>query len=205
MNITGWFTYGSQIYGNVNEDSDTDFCYIGGDTSIINPDNGIHLINGDDTFSDMVTSEQFNELLKQHHPVMLEGYSLQYHDNLKGKYQFSEKVIINIQLPILRKSFSTIASNSFVKARKKLMIAKDYNRYASMKSLFHSLRLLQFGTQIAMNGYIVDFRECNNLHEMVVKDYTNYSDSELLSTIIPQYKIIYNEYATEFRKYAPKC
>ena len=83
MNITGWFTYGSQIYGNVNEDSDTDFCYIGGDTSIINPDNGIHLINGDDTFSDMVTSEQFNELLKQHHPVMLEGYSLQYHDNLK--------------------------------------------------------------------------------------------------------------------------
>lgn len=63
----------------------------------------------------------------------------------------------------LRKSVSSICSNSWVKAKKKLIVDKDYNLRIAQKSLWHSLRIYMFGIQIAKYNTIKDFSEANYL------------------------------------------
>ena len=61
----------------------------------------------------------------------------------------------------LRTSISTITSNSWVKGKKKLIITVDYDLNLALKSVFHSLRILDFGIQISENKKIVNFSNCN--------------------------------------------
>ena len=63
----------------------------------------------------------------------------------------------------LRQSISAICSNSWVKAKKKLTVEKDYNLRVAQKSLWHSMRLYMFGLQIANNGEIYNFTVANDL------------------------------------------
>ncbi len=58
----------------------------------------------------------------------------------------------------LRVAISTIVSNSWVKGKKKLIVQGDYDLNLAIKSTFHSLRILDFGTQIAMEGKIIKNR-----------------------------------------------
>ena len=67
----------------------------------------------------------------------------------------------------LRESVSAICSNSWVKAKKKLTVEKDYNLRIAQKSLWHSMRLYMFGIQIAKTGEIYDFQEANPLWEEI--------------------------------------
>jgi hypothetical protein len=53
------------------------------------------------------------------------------------------------------------AGNSFAKAGKKLDVEKEH--YKGKKSLFHSLRILMFGIQIAKAGRITNYGEANDL------------------------------------------
>ena len=59
----------------------------------------------------------------------------------------------------LRQSVSGICSNSWVKAKKKLVVEKDYNLRVAQKSLWHSMRIYMFGIQIARDDSITDFSE----------------------------------------------
>lgn len=192
----GWFVYGSQLYQTTTKDSDTDVCLIGGiDTSNESWESDSYNID----------SATFNQMLIDHHPTMLEGYSLQFHENMKQLFSFSEDVTLDINLQQLRTTHSHVSSNAFVKAKKKLTVSEDYNRYVSMKSLFHSLRILRFGTQIAIHGHIVEFSECQWLFREIQRDYEANSDEDVLELIKSKYKRLQNEYATTFRKYAPKA
>lgn len=67
----------------------------------------------------------------------------------------------------LRESVSSICSNSWVKAKKKLTVEKDYNLRIAQKSLWHSMRLYMFGIQIANTGRIYDFQEANPLWDEI--------------------------------------
>ena len=67
----------------------------------------------------------------------------------------------------LRQSVSGICSNSWVKAKKKLIVEKDYNLRVAQKSLWHSMRIYMFGIQIAREGSITDFSEANWLWDEI--------------------------------------
>lgn len=102
----------------------------------------------------------------------------------------------------LRHALSQKASNSYVKAKKKLIVEDDFDLEVSVKSLFHSLRILQIGTQLATTGKIQNFAETNALYPKIIE---SYRDSHLdWVEIDNEFKPMYNELATEFKKHAPK-
>lgn len=67
----------------------------------------------------------------------------------------------------LRESISAICSNSWVKAKKKLTVEKDYNLRIAQKSLWHSMRIYMFGIQIAKHGLITDYTCANDLWDEI--------------------------------------
>lgn len=141
------FPYGSKVYGTNTEKSDDDFIVVieGNDEH----ERGIHEGDVNITVYSEVT---FQRLLNEHDIAALECY-------------FSNETHFDwtLDLPQLRRSISAVASNSFVKCKKKLMPGPDYNPYVAKKSLFHSMRILDFGIQIATHGRIVDFAKSNDL------------------------------------------
>ncbi|MGW8181205.1 MAG: hypothetical protein ACWGQW_20945, partial [bacterium] len=102
-----------------------------------------------------------------------------------------------LDLAKLRKSFSAKASNSWVKAKKKIEVHQEYR--LGRKSLFHCLRILEFGTQIAMRGRIVDYSAANlvweKIQEQGFETWQEYKD---------YWQPIYNNARTAFRLLAPK-
>jgi len=103
----------------------------------------------------------------------------------------------------VRHSISQKCSNSFVKAKKKLTVEKDYDRYSSMKSLYHSIRMSVFAYHYAKDG-IIKPSVCSNLYKEITEDYENHSDEEVLELINTKYKGIYNEKMRLFRLFYPK-
>ena len=184
------YPYGSRVYGNTTEHSDYDYIVVLG-----------QLPNGtnDMTFGDNVNVvlhdiNTFRQSLDDHSPSALECWFLP--DDLKLKELYKPKDF-KINLSKLRDSFSAKASNSFVKAKKKFEVANEI--YIGKKSLFHSLRILKFGTMIATNGKIDDFSCMNQYWEDIYTDPTiNWEDYK------KKWQPIYNQFATEFRLVAPK-
>ena len=103
----------------------------------------------------------------------------------------------------IRRSVSQKCSNSFVKAKKKLTVEKDYDRYSSLKSLFHSIRISTFAYQYGKKGKI-EIDSCINLYKEICDDYENHTDEELLELIGDKYKKKYNERLRLFRLFYPK-
>ena len=50
-----------------------------------------------------------------------------------------------------------------------MTIEKDFDLYRGQKSLFHSLRIMMFGIQIARDGRITDYHEANHLWDEIYK------------------------------------
>ena len=67
----------------------------------------------------------------------------------------------------LRQVCYQIVSNVWAKCHKKLVVEEDYDLYRVQKSLFHSLRILMFATQISQHGRIVDYSEANKYSEEI--------------------------------------
>ena len=97
----------------------------------------------------------------------------------------------------LRTTISEKASHSFVKAKKK--IDKEHDYYVGWKSLFHSLRILNFGIQVASKGKIYDYSAANPIW-FEIRDAQRYTWDYFKD----KYQPVYNELATEFKKLAPK-
>lgn len=62
----------------------------------------------------------------------------------------------------LRQEFSGVASNSWVKGKKKMTVEKDLDMRCGAKSIFHSIRIMMTACQIANNGKI-DHYDCGIL------------------------------------------
>jgi hypothetical protein len=86
-----------------------------------------------------------------------------------------------------------------IQGKKKLTVEKDYSPYIAKKSLFHSLRILIEGIQIAKYQKIIDYSQANYLWEEIVNnkvnDWSYYKE---------KYQPLYNKLNSEFRIYAPK-
>lgn len=174
--------YGSRVYGTNTDKSDYDYICIAqglmtGEEYRHN-DVNIHLYNPID----------FQIQLHDHKIHALESY---YHpDNQCKKFDFS------LDLSKLRHELAQKASHSFVKAKKKIEVEKDF--YIGWKSLFHSLRILTFGKSIATTGKI-DFSEANGYwYDILNAQQYNWPYFKEV------YQPIYNNLSSEFKKVAPK-
>ena len=119
------------------------------------------------------------------------------HTNL-GTLVFGKKhVMPEIHLPTLRDSISKKASNSWVKAKKKLAPTVDYAPNIGKKSAWHALRILMYGIQLATVGKIENIVVANGIFQSIMMcDSWEEIDSQFRHTI--------NNLSTEFRKVAPK-
>lgn len=141
------FRYGSKVYGNNTEQSDDDYIVVvEGEEEV---EYGIHEGNENIT---VYSDGTFKRLIQEHDIAALECI-----------FSNETNYLFELNLSQLRRSISAVASNSFVKCKKKLMQGPDYNPYVGKKSLFHSLRILDFGIQIAEHGKILNFASCNDL------------------------------------------
>src|SRR5437764_9853414 len=139
------YKYGSTVYGTHNhKTSDNDY---------------IVVVKGDGEFSydvkdiddyHVYSESAFIKKIEEHHIAILECIFQHEHDPYVKHFRLDKEK--------LRRSISAISSNSFVKCKKKL--AED-DVYIGLKSLFHSLRILMFGIQIAKTGKIYDY-SCAN-------------------------------------------
>lgn len=192
--VLGLFRYGSFVYETNVDDSDQDFIVVL--QSVRNPHNIIERNFKGQKYSFVPHTEiSFQRGLWAHEPYALETFFLPKCHVVKPyvkTWDFS-----NVDKKILRHSFSQKASHSYVKAKKKLDVEKDIKR--GKKSLFHSLRILTFGIQIAKYNTIVNYKEANDYWWDIWT-----SPETSWETIEKKYRPIYNKLCTNFREICPK-
>lgn len=189
------YAYGSFVYGTNDENSDRDYICVISETNIINDDEFQLKQDGCDyTF---IKEKKFVNDIKNHDISALECIFLP-SKFIDGNNDF----IFNFEYDEnkLRASISAVCSNSFVKAKKKLTVDKDFDFRKAIKSLFHSIRIFDFGIQIANNRKIIDYSSCsdlwiNELSKETSTDWNYYKD---------KYKPLYNKKHSEFVQLARK-
>lgn len=180
------FPYGSRVYKTNKENSDYDYILV-----IATRENvtGREIDTKDITLH-LHTKEDFQSQLFLHKVPIMECY-FQKDFNCDKIFDFK------LDLQNLRKEFSAKASNSWVKCKKKLEIERE--PYIGLKSLFHSLRILMFGIQIAKTGKIYDYSEANYIWKEIIEsgrfDWHYYKE---------KYQPLYNKLHSEFKLLAPK-
>lgn len=189
------FPYGSRVYGTHKPNSDYDFIAV--------VPNGTDIADGTEYRNGLLnvhieSHAAFQQHLDEHKVKALECWFMP-HEFMpqEGALHVGANFKFTLDKVTLRHEFSSKASNSFVKAKKKIEKEKDY--YIGWKSLFHSLRILNFGIQIARDGSIGDFTAANN-HWLDILAANQY-DWDYFKE---KYQPIYNALATEFRQLAPK-
>ena len=214
IHISYW---GSVIYGTSSEKSDKDIVLIYEyDKEIYDV---VQTKDYPNLFADelsnidlhIISSATFQRLLNEHNIMALEVY---YHtkDFLQDYFEFK------LNLDTLRRKISAVVSNSWSKARKKLDIPEE-DDYLGLKSLFHSIRILSFGIDIAsskticFSSILIDYTmkdniilgteriSCSNLlHRIKQKYESGWRWKEFKEYYTP----IQNANASLFRILAPK-
>lgn len=177
------YLYGSHVYKTNGEKSDYDFIIVGNLTS----DDSIKTEFGDLHF---YSKEDFDQLLAQQEISAIECYFLP--EEFKRE-RFALTWTLNLEH--LRSSCSQKSSNSWVKANKKLTVENE--PYIAQKSLFHSLRILNFAIEIAVTGKLTNFDSKSLWNEVSSLPL----DWELWKS---HFKTRYNSLKSEFKKVAPK-
>lgn len=209
LKTLAYLPYGSRVYGTHSKNSDWDSIKVvqGLDIEIESYGTSEFSEPGiPSEFNQRIMSiDKFQKKLDEHDVVALEAYFGVVDVNALQNID----VAFTLDLQLLRHSFSQKSSNSWVKAKKILEVevpkygpnewARFNEIHRAKKSLFHSLRIIRFGIQIASNGKIVDFSECNDIHTNIMQD-----QSIIWSHYDDLYRSTKNDYMTEFRELAPK-
>jgi hypothetical protein len=188
-NILNVYRFGSVVYKTNQINSDKDYIIVTKE-KVISDDINIHYF----------TVNEFQLLLDNHDIQMLECFFLNEDNILKNEHRFS--FVLNKEK--LRVSISTVASNSWVKGKKKLIVMADYDKYLAIKSIFHSLRILDFGIQIGANGKINNYSSTNFIFFDLLDLSNKFDNIELWNVIETKYKKLFNEKSTIFKSICPK-
>ena len=185
--IVGVYSFGSSTYGTQTENSDSDF--------VIIVDMEQDYIQHESKTVDMhiMSIDYFKKKLNDHDIMALEAY---FNPNPIKKFETD----FELNLVKLRHQISSVVSNSWVKAKKKVSLENE-DSWVGWKSLFHSLRILEFGNQIAKNGKITDYTCMVPLWVEIISFVQQDKD---INEIMGYYKPTYNVERTKFRKLAPK-
>lgn len=136
------YIYGSQNYGTANEKSDTDLIIIQKEYKRL-----------DNINFHSFTESTFKKACEQGDIACLEVYYSQ--NSLKNTISLPT---FKLDLESFRRNISMLTSNSWVKGKKKLIVVGDYDLNIGLKSVFHSLRILNYAIQIGETGKIFDFK-----------------------------------------------
>lgn len=188
--ILNLYRYGSSIYSTVNPSSDIDYI------AVMSGEVGEeHSLSNNETIRIDVTlydARRFRQQLDNHEISVIECLCLPATHVLYAQEAFPW----TMDRGKLRESLSAKSSNSFVKAKKKFEV--EHEPYIAKKSLWHSLRILNFGIQIATTGAIQDFTAANHWwKDILANPSVTWDDYKTV------YQPIYNALKTEFRKVAP--
>ena len=180
--ILEMYAYGSRVYGCVTEKSDHDYIIV-----VESEDENLNYSVTFTNFNATVYSEKnFIKRIQNHEVNALECIFQEENDKYLKYFKLDTEK--------LRRKFSAVASNSYVKCKKKL---KEGEVYIAKKSMFHSVRILNFGIQIAKYGKIVNY-SCANVHH----DFIFYIGNDW-NDIDARFKPIYNAQKTLFKKLSP--
>jgi len=150
------FLFGSRVYGTSDHKSDWDIIMVANNsvesTEISHPLYNIHIL----------TPNKFQADLDWHRMNALECYFAPDWAKLKEDKVFK----FELNKAKLRHATSHISSNSWVKAKKKLEAGEER---VALKSLFHSIRIPMFASQIASNGKITNFEIANFIWRRLTK------------------------------------
>lgn len=188
------YIFGSRVYGTYNKDSDWDIIMVA-NNSVESTEirNGLYNIH-------VYTPDKFQTDLDWHRPNNLECIFAPDWAILKEDKKFNFK----LNLAKLRHASSHVSSNSWVKAKKKLEVGEYYT---GVKSLFHSIRIPMFASQVATDGKISDF-ECANFvwDKLTFSDLPHYMRNKewSWSEIETEFKLLHNKVNSDFRKVSPK-
>lgn len=179
--------FGSQVYGTANVDSDWDIIMIANNSvESIEIKNGLFNIH-------VYTPDKFISDLEWHRINNLECIFAPDWAKLKETIKFDD---FKINLIKLRHATSHISSNSWVKCKKKLELTDEY--HTGVKSIFHSLRIPIFATQIATSGRIKDFSCANFIWDKIKKKKWNWEELD------SEFRELRNNILTDFRKVTEK-
>jgi predicted nucleotidyltransferase len=180
------YVFGSRVYGTIGYGSDWDFIMIANNST------SNHEIRSGDFNIHVIVPDEFEKLLKDHHPGAIECFFAPREFRILENIKFDFK----ISIPSLRHSFSHVSSNSWVKCKKKLEQG-DY--YIGVKSIFHSLRIPMFGIQIVKDGHISDFSCANKINDIIFSR-NDWTWEELDEKFRP----LKNQILSDFRKVTVK-
>ena len=141
------YPYGSRVYGCAHENSDYDFMAVAKSDDLELD----YTFECDNVSIHVVSEPLFIQRIKECHISYLECIFQKEDDKYLKYFEYNSEA--------LRRNVSGISSNSFVKCKKKLAIGEEY---IGRKSMFHSIRILMFGIQIAQYGKIVDYGCANH-------------------------------------------
>lgn len=177
-NLLCLYRYGSCVY-KYKKPNDEDF---------------IAVVDSEESFETKVTFDgvdvkvlsrkRFQEEIIKHEVSILECIFLP--DNMKWESVYFD---FKLNRAILREAVSKKASVSFVKTKKKLIDGEDY---IGKKSLYHSLRILMFGIQIAESGRIFDY-SCANSFWNEIEQMKTWDEMK------EKFQPIYNKLKSEFK------
>ncbi|MBQ8806427.1 MAG: nucleotidyltransferase domain-containing protein [Bacteroidaceae bacterium] len=161
-NAANIYPYGSMVYGTYEEGkSDKDFI-------VIVPTYLQHLDKQqwecDDEQYSIYSVNTWREKLNRHDIDALECQFLPNWLVIKQLVCFD----FTLKTALIRQSVSGTASNSWVKCKKKLTIQKDFAPRVGKKSLWHALRILDFGTQLMIHKRIINYGSCNSCYDEIV-------------------------------------
>lgn len=175
------YEYGSTVYGTATKDSDIDYIAV-----VESDEDLLYCVRNEYCDYTVYSESMFIKAIKEHKASVLE--CIFQHDNDEYRKYFE------LDTEKLRREFSTIASNSYVKCKKKL---KEGDIMIGLKSLFHSLRILVFGIQIAIVGRIADYSMANSYFDSILEIGNDWDKLHLI------FKPIHNSLKSSFKKYAP--
>ena len=215
--IDGWvylgYLRGSYLYETNDENSDIDMLYVANDdvelipnenyvsADCVKADKRIYQTTFEDVDLIVVKYSDFVSMIEEQSPLALEAI---FSPQSEGIHRSPNEVFLDLYKLDkwkLRESFGSIASNSFVKAKKKMTVKESYDIRCALKSLFHSIRLLMFACQIAEKGEITDFKCAVPLWEEINEDYKK---GFVWEDFKKKYKPIWNEWHSKMVKLCPK-
>lgn len=185
----GIYIYGSRLYGTNSETSDYDFVLVYDQF-----ENGYEALKIGSDDIHIFSKSEFNKHLNDCDIMALESFFQA--EPIKA----CNGIAFKLDLPTLRRRISSIVSNSWVKAKKKVLLEDEDNKIG-YKSLFHSFRILDFGIQLAETGKIENYSSMNYILDSI---YSMVSEGKSIEDIQNVLKPLHNEMATKFRLLAPK-
>lgn len=176
------YLLGSRLYNIHHKDSDFDFIVVVDSED----ENLMYDVKKERSDYHIYSEKAFIKKIKEHDIQVLEAIFSEYDLNKYMSY-------FELDKELLRKQISAVSSNSFVKCKKKMLQGDEY---IGKKSMYHSIRILGYGIQIAKYGRIVNYEAYNFYYDIVMCKY----DWEEIHEC---FKPIYNSMKSEFKILAP--